>query len=93
MGLAGHYVSSFERKSNRESSTAGEPLLGTADIQSLADLGSSIEVVRTMRWIPSVRGVLTQMAIAALVPFLPLLLFRYPLAELVQKFVARLLGL
>ena len=34
-----------------------------------------------------------QMTIAALVPFLPLLLFRYPLAELAQKLFTRLLGL
>jgi len=33
------------------------------------------------------------MALAAIVPFLPLLLFQYPIAELTQKFLARLVGL
>jgi len=93
MGLAGQYATAFERKWIERRDGAGEPLLGTADIQSLADLGGSIEVVEGMRWLPIGPRVLTQMAIAATVPFLPLLLFKYPLAELAQKFFARLLGL
>jgi hypothetical protein len=32
-------------------------------------------------------------ALAAIVPFAPLLLFQYPIAELAQKFFSRLLGL
>ena len=31
---------------------ADEPLIGSADIQSLADLGNSFEVVRGLRWVP-----------------------------------------
>ena len=93
MSLAGHYVTAFERKWLESGGAPGEPLLGTADIQSLADLGNSINVVRTMRWIPVGPRVLTQMTLAALVPFLPLLLFQYPFAELVQTFVTRFVGL
>ena len=93
MDLAGRYATAFERKWIGRKEPAGEPLLGTADIQSLADLSGSIEVIQGMRWLPIGPRVLTQMAIAAVVPFLPLLLFRYPLAELVQKFFTRLLGL
>ena len=94
MGLAGRYVTAFERKwLETRGDAPSEPLLGTADIQSLADLANSINVVRGMRWIPVGPRLLTQMTVAAIVPFLPLLLFRYPLAELVQKFFVRLLGL
>jgi hypothetical protein len=36
---------------------------------------------------------LTEFVLATLIPMLPLLLFKYPLAELAQKFFARLSGL
>ena len=32
--------------------TTSEPLLGSADIQSLADLGNSFEIIRKMRVLP-----------------------------------------
>jgi len=94
MRLATRYVTTFEQKWVESWNDApNESLLGTADIQSLADLGNSINVVRSMRWIPVGPRLLTQMIVAAVIPFLPLLLFQYPIAELAQKFLARLLGL
>ena len=45
--LAERYVREFDAKWLRGGAPAGEPLVGSADIQSLADLGNSFEVVRT----------------------------------------------
>jgi hypothetical protein len=67
--------------------------LGTPDLQSLADLASSVDVVNRMRWVPIGPRLLKQMAVAALVPLTPLLLFNYPLAEVAAQLFARLIGL
>ena len=77
----------------RGGAAPGEPLLGTPDIQTLADLANSINVVRNRKWAPIGPRLLTQLALAALVPLAPLVLFKYPLAELVQKFFEGLIGL
>ena len=50
--LAQRYVREFDGKWLRGGAPADEPLVGTADIQSLADLGNSFEVVSGMRWVP-----------------------------------------
>ena len=50
--LAERYVREFDAKWLRGGAPADEPLVGSADIQSLADLGNSYEVVRTMRIAP-----------------------------------------
>ena len=60
-------------------------LLGTADIQSLADLSNSVNIVRNMRWAPVSTRILIGFAVAALLPMLPLLLLKYPIAELATK--------
>jgi len=67
--------------------------LGTPDLQSLADLSNSVSIVRNMRLVPVSLRMLTELAIAALVPILPLLLLKYPVAELAEKFFAKLSGL
>jgi len=65
----------------------------TPDIQSLADLGHGFRVAKEMRWITVGPRMLTMMAVTGIVPFLPLLLFQYPVAELAQKVFAKLIGL
>ena len=50
--FATHYVTAFERKWIDANGSPGEPLLGTADLQSLADLSASVSNVRSMRWAP-----------------------------------------
>ena len=62
-----------------------EALIGSADIQSLADLGNSFEVVRTMRAALVTRDAIVQLGIATLIPLAPLLLTIMPLEELVKK--------
>jgi hypothetical protein len=58
--------------------------VGSADIQSLADLGNSYEVVRTMRIAPITRDAVFLVAVATLVPIAPLLLTMMPLEELLR---------
>lgn len=93
MEFAETYVSGFDRKWLRGGNDDKEPLLGTPDLQSLADLVNSITVVRNMRWTPMGRRLFVSLLIAALAPVLPLLLLKYPIGELVEKFVQRLTGL
>lgn len=93
MAFAADYVSRFDRKWLGADGSAGEPLLGTPDLQSLADLSNSVNIVRNMRVVPLSLRMLTAFGIAALLPFMPLYLFQYPVAELSQKFFTRLVGL
>lgn len=90
--LASRYVEAFETRW-LGSESEGEPLLGTPDLQSLADLGSSHDVVREMRVVPVGFRLVVLVGAAALLPLAPLLLFQYPLADLVGSLVARVIGL
>jgi hypothetical protein len=92
MVLAERYSARFERKWIR-GAEPDEELLGTGDIQSLADLTTAIGVVRGVRLVPMSPGVMLNLAIVALIPMLPLLLFKYPMAELIGQMLGRLTGL
>jgi len=83
--LAEHYVRDFDGKWLRGRAPEGEPLLGSADVQSLADMGNSFAVVRTMRLVPITRDAVLEVAACVLVPLLPLLLTVMPLEELMKR--------
>jgi hypothetical protein len=83
--LAASYVREFDAKWLRGGATADEPLVGNADIQSLADLANSFEVVRTMRIAPITRDALVGLMAATLAPVVPLALTMMPLEELLKK--------
>jgi hypothetical protein len=89
--LATGYVSEFDAKWLRGGAHTKEPFMGSADIQSLADLGNSYNVVRTMRSAPLTMEVILRIAVATLVPIVPLLFTMMPLEELVKKLVGMLL--
>ncbi len=91
--FAAHYVNDFEKKWLNAAALPGEPLLGTSDLQSLADLSNSVGIVRNMRWVPVSKRLLMAVVIAALLPMLPLLLFKYPIPELIQRLFSKLAGL
>jgi hypothetical protein len=82
-------VREFDAKWLRGGAPAGEPFVGSADIQSLADLNNSFEVVRGMRVALVTRDALIQLGAAVLAPMVPLALTMMPLEELVKQ----LLGL
>jgi len=83
--LAERYVREFDAKWLRGGASADEPFVGSGDIQSLADLGNSFEVVRTMQIAPITRDAIVRLAAATLVPIVPLLLTMMPLEELLKK--------
>jgi hypothetical protein len=83
--LAERYVREFDAKWLRGGASADEPFVGSGDIQSLADLGNSFEVVRTMQIAPITRDAIIRLAAATLVPIVPLLLTMMPLEELLKK--------
>jgi hypothetical protein len=84
--LASNYVREFDEKWLR-GGAKGEEVLGTADIQSLADLGNSYAVVREMRFVPFALDDVTRLLVATAAPLLPLLLTIMPLDELLMRLV------
>ena len=82
--LAERYVREFDAKWLRGGAPVDEPFVGSADIQSLADLGNSYEVVRTMRLAPITRQAVLRLAGMTLVPMVPLMLTIMPLEDLVK---------
>jgi len=83
--LAQRYVREFDVKWLRGGAPADEPLIGSADIQSLADLGNSLEVVRSMRIAPVTKEAVLQLVAATIAPIAPLALTMMPLEELLKK--------
>jgi hypothetical protein len=89
--LAARYTSEFHEKWIEGAAPAGEPLLGSSDIQSLADLANSYTVVGEMKPVPYGRDTLVQVAGAAIIPLLPLVLSIVPADEIVKKLFTLLL--
>jgi hypothetical protein len=83
--LGQKYTQSFDKKWIQGQVAEAEPLLGTGDIQSLADLGNSYEIITEMKIVPVNRRVALGLLGAAVAPILPLLLFRFSLQELLLK--------
>jgi hypothetical protein len=67
-------------------------LLGNADIQSLADLASSCDIVTRMRVVPFGPLLAALLAAAALLPMIPLILLRISLLDLLLKVGGAVLG-
>jgi len=72
--IAQQYVRDFDGKWLRGGASSGEALLGSADIQSLADLANSYEVVSGMRIFLVTKSTLVLLIAATLLPLAPLLL-------------------
>jgi hypothetical protein len=83
--LANQYVFGFEEKWIRGASPEVGELLGTGDIQSLADLGNSYSMVREMRIVPFGLEDITVLVAAMGAPILPLGLMIFSLEELLMK--------
>jgi hypothetical protein len=67
-------------------------LLGSADIQALADLGTASKVVYDTRPVPFSPMSVIPIVVAALAPMLPVALLRVPVTELLIKVGGALLG-
>jgi hypothetical protein len=83
--VASRYVAEFRRKWIDGHAKNGETLVGTSDIQSLADLSNSFEVVHEMRLVPFGRATVLHLALLCAVPLAPLVLTMMPLEQLIDR--------
>ncbi|MFX2611926.1 hypothetical protein [Enterobacter mori] len=83
--LAERYVREFHSKWINGSEPQNETLIGSADIQSLADLSNSFEVVKSMRIVPITKDAIVRLAVAVIAPILPLALTIMSFEDLLQK--------
>jgi hypothetical protein len=89
--LAKRYIDEFDAKWLHAAAPGAEPLVGSADVQSLADMANSFEVVRSMRLVPITRDTLVQLVVMTLLPVAPLLLTMISPEELLGQFLKVLL--
>jgi len=82
--LATAYTGAFHRKWIQHENPDNEQLLGTGDIQSLADLGNSYGYVDKMKPLPIDLRILLHLIIATLLPLTPLLLTVMPLKDVLK---------
>lgn len=86
--LASRYTRDFQKKwldNNVETKPDQGSLLGNSDIQSLADLANSFQVVESMSPVLFDRWLLIQLAILIALPLLPLTLTMVPLEEMMNR--------
>jgi hypothetical protein len=88
--LSRDYASRF--KARWMEGRSREELLGTADLQSLADLGNSYERVDSMRFLPIGLRTVVVVVVATLLPVIPLLLRNMSATELLQKLIGMAIG-
>jgi len=82
--LGNQYTEAFDRKWVHRAEAPDEALLGTADIQSLADLGNSYSVIQEMNIVPITKQLAIQLAVFAALPLIPVILTGTPATELVN---------
>jgi hypothetical protein len=85
--VAQRYVDAFEQKWVLGEQAPSQELLGSGDIQSLADLGNSYAMVRDMRPVPFGLDDISRLAAATAAPLLPLLLTIFSPEELLLRVV------
>jgi hypothetical protein len=83
-GIANEYMESFDQKWLRNVRPEKEPLLGTADIQSQADLGTSFLVVKEMSIMPVTKYGVIEVALEAAAPLAVLGLIASPAEQVIQ---------
>jgi hypothetical protein len=89
--LASRYVEEFRSKWLGSADPQTEPLLGAADLQSLADLGSAYDTASHMATLPFTNRTLAQLAILILLPIAPLALTLMPVDKLIDGLIKLLL--
>jgi hypothetical protein len=82
--FASRYVLNFDQRW-LQGKVNDKQLLGSGDIQSLADLGNSFEIVRGMRLLPISMHDVALLFLVTVAPFLPLLLTIMPLEQLLMR--------
>jgi hypothetical protein len=85
--LGNQYVRMFWSRWLNQGDLQRDSLLGTGDIQSLADLSNSFTVVRETRIVPFTKEVVGYLAGFTVAPLLPLVLTVMPLTEILSRLV------
>jgi hypothetical protein len=89
--LGQSYASEFHGKWSSGGRSPDEPLLGSADIQSLADLHNAFQVIDGMRLTPFGVKNVTSLAAYVLAPIAPLLLTMFSVEQLVDRMLKALM--
>jgi len=87
--LATRYVQEFRDK--WLGAKSGEPLLGSADVRTLSDLGAEHERVVKMRALPLDLRAIARVAVIIALPFAPLVFTVIPLNELLSRILKQLI--
>jgi len=89
--LASDYVVGFARKWSRGAAVQDERLLGSSDIQSLADLGDSFAIVNEMKLVPFGKNAVMRLLVVIALPLAPLALTMFSLEEVLKRLISILL--
>jgi hypothetical protein len=81
------YNRDFQRKWMEGKETKNEVLLGSSDIQSLADLGNAFRFVSEMRLLPFGHRAAVGLVVATALPVLPLFLLIMPIRDILNLLV------
>lgn len=85
--IGGKYARLFDDKWVKGLQREEETILGSADIQSLADLANSFEIVQNMRIVPADQKSITIMAGLAALPMLPVFFVALPFYEIIARVI------
>jgi hypothetical protein len=82
MIMTSNYVNAFDQKWVKGNTVTGQSQLGNSDLQSLADLTSSVKVVHDMRMLPVGRKLIMIFIVSGILPFIPLVFMEFNFSEL-----------
>ena len=82
--LGNRYTEEFDQKWLHHAEPPADSLLGSADIQSLADMGASYDLVRQMSIAPITKRLAVQLAVFAALPLLPVVIYATPTGAIVN---------
>lgn len=85
--LVSQYTQAFDRKWIHGKRPPDEPMLGSGDMQSLADLSTCYEIVQDTRLVPFGLKLPTQLALITAVPLLPLAFTILPLHSMIMQVI------
>ena len=89
--LGSRYVREFREKWIEPGEAPSEPLLGSADLQSLADLANESFIVGAMRVVPFSKELFLRVVVLTAAPLAPLVLTMFPLEQLLDRIVQMVL--
>lgn len=83
--LVSSYTQAFDQKWIHGERPRDEPMLGSGDMQSLADLSTGYEIVQEMRLVPFGLKLVTQLGVITAVPLLPLAFTILPFRSMIMQ--------